>query len=58
MALKDAAIEINVDNVMYFDIGNVTGLSNEDARTDYFNSLSHRTVSSWATAVVDKMYMR
>ena len=42
MALKDAAIEINVDNVMYFDIGNVTGLSNEDARTDYFNSLSHR----------------
>ena len=42
---------------MYFDIGNFPGVSNEDARTDYFNFLSHRTVSGWATAVLDKMYM-
>ena len=57
MTLTDAAIEINVDNAMYFDIGNVPGVSDEDARTDYFNSLSHRTVSSWATAVVDRIYV-
>lgn len=49
-ALKDVAVEISVDNTLYFEFRKFV--------VNHFDSLSHTTVSSWAVVVVDNMYVK